>query len=98
MGMKKKRLLTDKSGMLQEQMLASIVQEYANEVDTQVLFDMLEEIGWIRVVCKTPLLTKQRQEIDTWIKDNVKGHIENRGPTWMFEDSKDACAFILKWT
>ena len=94
--MKKKRLLTDRLGGIEDDIAQRMGEEIAKEIDAQVMFEMLEAIGWTRVVCK-PMVMEKGRDIDDWIKDNIKGNIESRGLTWMFEDSRDATAFILKW-
>jgi hypothetical protein len=36
--------------------------------------------------------------IDNWVSNNIKGHFETMGLVWLFESSKDATMFILKWS
>ena len=92
----KKRLLTDRSGELHEQILAEKAAELANEMDAQILMEMLMDLGWHQVVLY-PMEMEISYEIDQWIENNVKGRLWNRGIVWMFENDRDAMWFKLKW-
>lgn len=94
--MKKKRLLTDRSGELQEQILAEKAKELADEMDAEVLRSMLSEIGWHQVVLGV-MDSEQSYQIDLWVEDNVKGRMWTRGLVWLFEDDRDAMWFKLRW-
>lgn len=94
--MKKKRLLTDKSGELHEQILAQKAKELANDVDAQILREMLAELGWHEIVMN-PVTWEQGYHIDSWVEDNIKGRMWTQGLVWMFEDAKDANWFKLRW-
>ncbi len=94
--MKKKRLLTDRSGELREQILAEKTKELADETDAQVLRQMLIDLGWQQVVLSSMDMEKS-YAIDQWVEDNIKGRMWSRGLVWLFEDDRDAMWFKLKW-
>lgn len=94
--MKKKRLLTDKSGDLQEQILAEKAQELASEMDAQILREMLTDLGWHEVVLN-PMSWEEGYYVDTWVETNVKGRMWTHGLVWLFEEGKDANWFKLRW-
>jgi hypothetical protein len=94
--MKKKRLLTDRSGELQEQILAEKAKELADETDAQVLRQMLIDLGWQQVVLSA-MSWEESYTIDLWVEDNIKGRMWSRGLVWLFEDDRDAMWFKLKW-
>ncbi len=94
--MKKKRLLTDRSGELREQILAEKTKELADETDAQVLRQMLIDLGWQQVVLSS-MDMEQSYAIDQWVEDNIKGRMWSRGLVWLFEDDRDAMWFKLKW-
>lgn len=74
---------------------SKIIQE---EIDWGVLCSIYEEIGWTIIHIdwdKKPL--DEAYEIKVWCKDNLKGHYQSRGKTWMFELEKDASMFIMRW-
>ena len=68
----------------------------SDEIDFAVLTDMLCGIGWTRVVLK-PMTWEDGAEIDLWVANNIKGPFETMGLVWVFEDSKDAVWFTLRW-
>ena len=94
--MKKKRLLTDRSGELQEQILAEKAKELADEMDAQVLRQMLIDLGWQQVALSA-MTGEESYAIDLWVEDNIKGRMWSRGLVWLFEDDRDAMWFKLKW-
>ena len=94
--MKKKRLLTDRSGELQEQILAEKAADLADEMDAQVLRQMLIDLGWQQVVLSA-MSWEESYTIDLWVEDNIKGRMWSRGLVWLFEDDRDAMWFKLKW-
>ena len=94
--MKKKRLLTDRSGELQEQILAEKAADLADEMDAQILRQMLIDLGWQQVVLSA-MTGEESYAIDLWVEDNIKGRMWSRGLVWLFEDDRDAMWFKLKW-
>lgn len=94
--MKKKRLLTDRSGELQEQILAEKAADLADEMDAHIVRQMLIDLGWQQVVLSA-MDWEQSYVIDQWVEDNIKGRMWSRGLVWLFEDDRDAMWFKLKW-
>jgi hypothetical protein len=94
--MQKKRLLTDRSGELQEQIIAEQSKVLASEIDAQLMRSMYQELGWHEVIL-TPIDWEQCYHIDTWVEDNIKGAIWTHGLVWMFEKDRDAMWFKLRW-
>jgi hypothetical protein len=95
--MKKKRLLTDRSGELQDKMLAEQADALAREIDREVLWSMLKEIGWIRVELSSQTDKSQSEEIVNWLRTNVHHPYEKFRESFIFENKKDATTFILRW-
>lgn len=94
--MKKKRLMTDKTGELQEQYLESAARQLADEMDAEVMRSMLIECGWHEV--KLWVMThEQGRELDEWVKDNIQGGFWTRGLIWLFKEDRDAMWFKLRW-
>lgn len=81
--MKKKRLLTDKMA--------------ASHADREVLFSMLEKLGWKRVVLSRFQDNKHAVDITYWLEENVKKPYERNGRDFIFECPVDASWFILRW-
>ncbi len=94
--MKKKRLLTDRSGDLLEEIYEQKAKELAEEMDADILRGMLAELGWHEIILN-PMTWEEGYSIDEWVEENIKGRMWTHGLVWMFEDDKDAMWFKLRW-
>lgn len=94
--MKKKRLLTDRSGTLLDEIYEQKAKELANEIDANVLRGMLVELGWHEIVL-SPMTWEEGYFVDEWVSSNVKNSFWTHGLVWMFKDDKDAMWFKLRW-
>ncbi len=95
--MLKKKMLTDRSGDLHDRILEQKAQEMANDIDREILWSMLESLGWQRVVLVWPVTMNNLQDIHTWIDENISGAYEKNRGDFIFEDDKDAMWFKLRW-
>ncbi len=82
---------------LEEEIANKAASEMAREIDREVLWGLFEGIGWTRF--KISRLTDNNHAIDitNWLSDNCKGQFERNGAEFLFEDSKDAVLFMLRW-
>lgn len=95
--MKKKRLLTDRSGQLHEDLEHELAKTLQKEIDAEILRSMFREIGWHEVVL-SPMTYERGKEIDKWIRETVKGRSHwAHGLVWLFEQEQDAMWFKLRW-
>lgn len=94
--MLKKKLLTDRSGNLQEQILNDAAKRMSEEIDFEILCGMLCDIGWTKVVL-SPMTWETGDTIDLWVHKNIKSPHETMGLVWIFESSQDAMWFKLRW-
>lgn len=95
--MKKKRLLTDRTNGMEDQLVNQMANEMQREIDAEILRTMLKELGWYEIVLK-PMTHEQGEEIDTWVKNSVKGRSHwTHGLVWMFEQEQDANWFKIRW-
>jgi len=84
-----------------EKEIAKTLQE---EIDWGILSDMLVEIGWQRVILSPLTLERFSHvhvwlgQVKPWLDSNMTGLYRSRRETWLFENSKDATLFILRWT
>lgn len=81
---------------IEEKILSTAVQELSDDIDFEVLTNLLEEMGWHKVVLE-PMTWEQGTEVDIWVIQNVKGKYNTRGLVWIFEHEKDANWFKLRW-
>jgi hypothetical protein len=96
MTMLKKKLLTDRSGDLQEQILNNAAKRMSDEIDFEILAGMLCELGWTKVVLR-PIPWETGDAIDLWVHKNIKNPHETMGLVWLFENEKDANWFKIRW-
>ncbi len=82
---------------LEDQLAESMAKEISKEIDFEILSTLLCEIGWTKVVLR-PMTAEHGAEIDAWVSEYVRGNVKTLGLVWLFEKSKDATMFILKWT
>jgi hypothetical protein len=82
---------------LEEEILDKAGKDMAREIDREVLWGLFEGLGWTRF--KISRLTDNNHAIDitNWLSDNCKGTFERNGAEFLFEDSKDAVLFMMRW-
>ena len=82
---------------LQDQILTNIAKEMQTDIDREILWRMLKEIGWTRVLLDRLQDNKHAIDITIWLEENIKNPFERNGRDFIFEDPKDASMFILRW-
>jgi hypothetical protein len=82
---------------LQEQIINNLGNEMAREIDREVLWGMLEGIGWTRVMLTRLQDNTHAVDITLWLEENIKNSFERNGRDFIFENDKDAVLFILRW-
>ena len=85
------------NSQLQDQILTDIAKEMQTNIDREILWGMLKGIGWTRVMLDRLQDNKHAIDITLWLEENIKNPFERNGRDFLFEDSKDATMFILKW-
>lgn len=74
---------------------AKILQE---EIDQEILFDLLQQVGWTRVELASKWLPVTGIELHEWRGANLTGHWRAHSNIWMFENKNDAALFKLTWS
>jgi hypothetical protein len=82
---------------LEEEMIEKAGAEMAREIDREVLWGMLQGIGWTRVMLDRLQDNKHAIDITYWLEENIKNPFERNGRDFIFENPKDASMFILRW-
>lgn len=82
---------------LEEQYAEQAAQAMAREIDREMLWGMLKEIGWTRVMIDRLQDNKHAIDISYWLEEHCEGAYERNGRDFIFEKEKDATMFILKW-
>ena len=82
---------------LEQDILNKAGTEMAREIDREVLWGMLEGLGWHRVMLPRLIDNHHAIDITYWLEENCKHAHERNGRDFIFEDSKDANWFRLRW-
>ncbi len=94
--MKKKKLLTDRSGQLHEDLETELAKTLQEEIDAEIMQSMLKECGWHEVVISRRH-KPEKDIVEQWVNSNVKDGFWTHGPIWLFKNDKDAMWFKLRW-
>jgi len=82
---------------LEQEIADKMSNDMAREIDREILWGMLKEIGWTRVLLDRLQDNKHAIDITIWLEENIKNPFERNGRDFIFEDPKDATMFILRW-
>jgi len=82
---------------LEQDIITGKAQEMSNEIDREILWGMLEGMGWTRVMLPTLGSREQSIDIVIWLEENCKNSFERSGRDFIFESKKDANWFKLRW-
>ena len=98
--MKKKRLLTDRTAGLQDEIADEMAKEIQEEIDWEIMCDIMKQFGWTQIKISWPKNMSEAgaHKIKEWCRHNLTGNYKGRGQTWIFENGKDASMFVLKWS
>ena len=82
---------------LEEEILNKAGIEMAREIDREVLWGMLKDIGWRRVMLDRLTDNTHAVDITHWLESNCKNPFERSGADFIFESEVDAVNFTLRW-
>lgn len=82
---------------LEEQIAEEAAKEMSAAMDFIVLADVLCRFGWTQVEIPRFVDNNHAVDIGYWLLDHCQGEYRRNGRTFLFEDSKDATMFILRW-
>jgi hypothetical protein len=83
--------------ILEQGIIEAKAKQMSDEIDREVLWGMLQGIGWTRVMLPTLGDGEQAVEIIVWLEENCKKPYERNGRDFIFENTKDANWFKLRW-
>ena len=83
--------------ILEKEIMQSKADEFQATEDREMLWSMLSTLGWTRVLLTRFQDNKHAVDISYWLEEYCKGKYERNGRDFLFEKSKDATMFILKW-
>jgi hypothetical protein len=82
---------------LEEEIINKAGVAMAREIDREVLWGMLQGIGWTRVMITRLIDNTHAVDIRHWLALNTKKSYEWHGRDFIFEDARDANWFVLRW-
>jgi hypothetical protein len=82
---------------LEKEIIDELGTQMQSEMDKEILWGMLQGMGWTRVMLDRLQDNKHAVDITYWLEENIKNSFERKGRDFIFEDSKDATLFILRW-
>ena len=82
---------------LEEELLDKAGKEMAREIDREVLWGMLKDLGWRRVMLDRLTDNMHAVDITHWLESNCKNPFERSGADFIFESEVDAVNFTLRW-
>lgn len=82
---------------LEEELIEKAGTEMAREIDREILWGMLEGMGWHRVMLSRFTDNNHAIDITDWLEHNCKDAFERSGADFIFESQKDANWFKLRW-
>jgi hypothetical protein len=82
---------------LEEDITNQLGVQMQKEIDREILWGMLKELGWTRVTLSRLQDNKHAIDITYWLEEYCQGAYEREGRDFIFENPKDASMFILKW-
>lgn len=82
---------------LEDELAFKMSMQMQKEIDKEILWGMLKELGWTRVIIDRFQDNKHAVDITYWLSENCEGSYERSGADFIFENDRDAVNFILKW-
>jgi hypothetical protein len=86
-----------KNNSIQDDIIDRAADSLAREIDREVLWDMLAQMGWVRVMLPTLQSNMQAVDISNWIAEHCHKGCEQNGRDFIFQDEREAMWFKLRW-
>jgi hypothetical protein len=81
---------------LEQELYETLAKEIAREMDEGIMSTMLVETGWTPVEFHFKD-NYQAVDVQIWLQNTCKNGYRRLGSDYVFEDSKEAEWFILRW-
>ena len=82
---------------LEKEILDELGTKMQSEIDREVMWGMLKNLGWRRVMLDRFTDNKHAVDITYWLEANCKNPFERSGADFIFESEVDAVNFTLRW-
>lgn len=87
----------DQPSSLEMQIIEAKAKEIQDEMDRYLLWSTLQDHGWAWVHLSKLTDNNHAVDITYWLADNCKEAYERVGCEFLFQSSKDAQWFMLRW-
>jgi hypothetical protein len=81
----------------QDAILEELGTKMQSQIDREILWGILIGMGWTRVKLSRFVDNHHAIDITYWLDEHVNNPFEREGADFIFEDSKDAMLFALRW-
>jgi hypothetical protein len=81
----------------QDAILEELGTKMQSQIDREILWGILIGMGWTRVKLSRFVDNYHAIDIRYWLDEHVNNPFEREGADFIFEDSRDALIFILRW-
>ena len=81
----------------QDAILEELGTKMQSQIDREILWGILIGMGWTRVKLSRFVDNYHAIDIRYWLDEHVNNPFEREGADFIFEDSKDAILFALRW-
>jgi len=82
---------------LEKEIIEELGTKMQSEIDREVMWGMLKDLGWRRVMLDRFTDNKHAVDITYWLEANCKNPFERSGADFIFESEVDAVNFTLRW-
>jgi hypothetical protein len=82
---------------LEKQIIEELGTKMQSEIDREILWGMLKNMGWRRVMLDRLTDNNHAVDITYWLEANCKNPFERNGADFIFESEVDAVNFTLRW-
>lgn len=82
---------------LEQTIMDQAAKRMSDEIDREVIWSMLETIGWVRVSVSRLVDNQHAIDMVEWISANCISDHKRNGREFLFEAEEDAIMFALRW-
>lgn len=82
---------------LESQIADGLAKQLQEAIDEEMLWTLLVTEGWTRVEIPRFIDNHHAVDIGYWLLDNCQSEYKRNGRIFLFESTKDATMFILRW-
>jgi hypothetical protein len=82
---------------LEKEIIEELGTRMQSAIDREVMWGMLKDLGWRRVMLDRFTDNKHAVDITYWLEANCKNPFERSGADFIFESEVDAVNFTLRW-